>query len=91
MRHRSGRISCQTDELLNPAKVSQLVVEFHFIDDHQPDFDRIINTCLKRGYAIFGEKNEPILSLAEIQQRRKDEGRNLLKLKFCAKTLLNRA
>ncbi len=78
-----------TDELLNPAKVGQFVVEFHDIDEHRSEFDHIIETSLNRGYAIYDKKNEPVISFDDLHRVRKELGLHSTILKFCAKSLLN--
>lgn len=76
-----------TDDLLDPAKISQMIVEFHDLEKNIDEFSRIMNTCRNRGYAIFDEHGNPV-GTAEDQLKNLNLKDSQV-IKFCSKQLLN--
>lgn len=73
------------DELLHPARVRQMAVEFHDIGKHYGEFQRIVRTCFARGYRVFAEDNTELSSFEVLRPEMGVPDRSIV-LKFCAAT-----
>jgi FkbM family methyltransferase len=74
------------DQILDPMKIGQMAIEFHDIGKHRTEFNRIVETCVDRGYSIRDRNNRKIDSLATLYGTL-GNGEQSMVLKFCAKDL----